>query len=239
MLDKLQKLQFKKKTGPAETEQKNWYSDRYQSVVVQRNVLSIFSMVALIFSTIAIFLVYSNIPIVTVEPFVIQVEPKSGLTQVVNPQTSQEIAGDPAINQYFIARYIYARENVDASLPQNFQTVRLMSDPENVFRLYTWEVDATNPESFLARYGGKGERVTKITSQQRLDTNRNCVNVKCTAQVRVTIKEGQRGAPPSKVIYAIVTMEYTFTTVNLTVDERYVNPLGFRVLSYRVTQENL
>ncbi len=235
----LNKLQLNKKTKSAETEQKNWYSDRYQSVVVQRNLLSVFSLVALIFSTIAIFLVYTNIPIVTVEPFVIQVEPKSGLTQVVNPQTSQEIAGDQAINQYFIARYIYARENVDASLPQSFQVVRLMSDPDDVFRAYALEIDATNPVSFAARYGGRGIRETKITSMQRLDTNPICVDVKCTSQVRVTIKEGLRGAPPTKVLYAIVTMEYLFTTVSLTIDERYVNPLGFRVLSYRVTQENL
>lgn len=238
----LNKLPIKKKKNTGETEQKNWYIDRYQSIVVQRNLLSMFSLVALVFSTIAIFLVYSNIPIVTVEPFVIQVQPKSGVTQVVNPQTTQELTATQAINQYFIVRYITARESVDGALPFNFEAVRLMSDPVDVFRSYAWEVDATNAESFLARYsnsGGGGIRAVKVRAIQRMDQNADCVEKICNVQVRVTITEGLRNAAPARTLNQIITMEYTFTNVNLTIDQRYVNPLGFRVLSYLVTTENI
>jgi type IV secretion system protein VirB8 len=237
----LSKLPIKKKNNTGETEQKNWYIDRYQSVVVQRNMLSVFSLVALVFSTIAIFLVYSNIPIVTVEPFVIQVQPKSGMTQVVNPQTSEELTGNQSINQFFIVRYIKARESIDGALPFNFEAVRLMSEAQNVFRQYSWEVNQNNPDSYLAKSRGTGIRVVKIRSIQRMDQNPNCVDAVCAVQVRVTITESDRNNTTvvPVTLNQIITLEYMFTNVNLTIEERYVNPLGFRVLSYQKTTENM
>lgn len=62
MLAKLQQLLGAK--SAEEKKEKNWYADRHQSVLVQRNMLSVLSLFAIIFSTIAIFLVYRNIPIV-------------------------------------------------------------------------------------------------------------------------------------------------------------------------------
>ena len=233
----LEKITKNIQTG--ETNQKNWYTDRYQSVLVQRNLLAIFSLIALVFSTIAIFLVYTNIPIVTVEPFVIQIEPKSGITQVVTPQTTQQIAAQKSINDYFIYRYIQARENVDSALPYHYEVVRLMSDPRVVFPEYRWSVNPNNPDSFIARSGGAQggmERRVKIKSMQRRDNNYSCSNgVVCEAQIRVTITEG----PPQaqKLFHNIILMQYTFTEVNLTLSERYINPVGFRVLSYRVDPE--
>jgi len=228
----LDKLFNKKASG--ETDNKNWYKDRYQAVLVQRNLLSAFSLISLIFSTLAIFLVYKNIPIVTVEPFVIQVEPKSGITQVVNAQSAYEVTAKESINTYFIVRYLKARETVDNALAYHYEVVRLMSDPNNVFRLYTWEVNPNNPESFIAR-GLGGERTVKIRSIARMDNNRSCIDVVCQVQVRITIREG--GSPT--LLHQIVYMDYTFTNVNLTLYERYVNPIGFRVLSYRKSNEVL
>lgn len=234
MLEKI----VKKKNNAGETDQKNWYSDRYQSVVVQRNLLSLFSGVALIFSTIAIFLVYQNIPIVTVEPFVIQIEPKSGITQVVTPQSTAEISAQKAINDYFIFRYIQARENVDSALPYHYEVVRLMSDPQMVFPQYRWDVNPNNPDSFIARFGNYPglERKVKIKSMQRLDANPQCANgIICEIQIRATILEGDSQNPT--VSHKIIYMQYTFTSVNLTLAERYINPVGFRVVGYRVDPE--
>ncbi len=233
MLNKLQQLKNK---NPGETEQKNWYADRYQSVLVQRNLLSIFSLAALVFSTIAIFLVYRNIPIVTVEPFVIQIEPKTGQTQVVNPLTALELTGNESINQYFIVRYVKARESVDGALPYNFETVRLMSDPR-VFNTYNWEINAANKGSFLARYRGEGTRSVKIRYIQKLDQNPNCAETRCAVNIGVTISEGPRGGAPNQT-NMLIYMEYLFTNVELKLEDRYINPIGFRVIDYRLTTEN-
>lgn len=230
----LQKLFNKNNKGG--TDKKNWYTDRYQAVLVQRNLLSVFTLIALIFSTIAIFFVYRNIPIVTVEPFVIQVEPKSGITQVVNSQTAREITAQESINTYFIVRYIKARETIDSALNYHYQVVRLMSAPE-VFRPYAWRVSPTNPESFVAKTNGQGLRDVKIRSMARMDNNANCIDKICQVQVRVTIIENDGRSKNTQ--HQIIYMDYTFTNVNLTQYERYVNPIGFRVVSYRKSDEVL
>jgi type IV secretory pathway component VirB8 len=101
-------------------------------------------------------------------------------------------------------------------------------------------VNINNPESFLARSRGSGgTRSVKITSIQRLDANPSCVEVVCTAQIRIKVIEGQQNATEVKELPQIITMDYSFTNVNLKIEERYVNPLGFRVWGYKIVQENL
>jgi len=235
MPNKLQDLLSKKNAG--ETAQKNWYADRHQSVLVQRNMLSILSLVAIVFSAIAIFFVYRNIPIVTVEPFVIQVEPRSGVTQVVRAATAAELTAKESINNFFIVRYIKSREGFDAAIRQKFEIVRLSSDPQAVFRQYAWEVNQNNPESFIARSGAKGRRIVKIKSMSRLDKQPSCADVVCQIQARVRIIENIKGIQTQ--YDRVILMEYTYTTLNLAVEERYLNPIGFRVLSYQVDNEVL
>ncbi len=235
MLAKLQQLLGAK--SAEEKKEKNWYADRHQSVLVQRNMLSVLSLFAIIFSTIAIFLVYRNIPIVTVEPFVIQVEPRTGLTQVVKAATAKELAAKEAINNFFIVRYIKSREGYDAAIRQKFQIVRLSSDPGTVFGGYRLEVDSNNPESFRARSGGAGTRQVFIKSMSRLDKNRSCAGVTCRIQIRVRIIEDIGGR---KTQYdRVILMEYTYTTLKLNQQERHINPIGFRVTRYQVDNEVL
>jgi len=238
MLKKLQKPSASSPSDARSVTQKNWYADRYQSVLVQRNMLSIVSLLALVFSTLAIFAVYRNIPIVTVEPFVIQVEPRSGITQVVRPASARELAANEAVTRFFIVRYIKARENFDAAIRQNFNIVRLSSDPSQVFRSYAWEMNPNNPSSFVARNGPKAKRkVGDIRSISKLDKNPVCIDVICSVQIRVRIEEMAPGSTTPAISDKIILMEYMFTTLNLTVEERYINPIGFRVVSYRVDNE--
>ena len=235
MLEKLQKLQnAKEPTNPA---QKNWYTDRHQAVQIQRNVLALLSLMAIIFSAIAIFAVYRNIPIVTVEPFVIQVEPKTGITQVVRSVTAKSLTAQEAVNTFFIVRFVKAYESFNPAIRQNYQIVRLSSDPSNVFRPYAWSVNPNNPEGFGARSGGVGKREVRIKSMTRLDKNDSCIEKVCAMQIRVRIVEEIRNQ--AMEYNKVILMEYTYTTLNLTVEERYVNPIGFRVLSYQLDDEVL
>jgi type IV secretion system protein VirB8 len=120
----------------------------------------------------------------------------------------------------------------------HYEVVRLMSDPGNVFGFYRWEVSPNNPDSFVARTAGQGIRDVKIRSMVRTDGNPSCTNVRCQVQVRITVTEQGRQNDVT-TMQQIIYMDYTFTDVNLTLNERYINPLGFRVLSYRKTDEVL
>ena len=78
---------------------KNWYKDKYQFVLVQRNILAVISVVALFCSAIAVFAVMRLTPQKSVEPFVIQIDEKSGIVERVDPVTRTELTANEAIEQ--------------------------------------------------------------------------------------------------------------------------------------------
>lgn len=209
-------------------ETKNWYSDRYQYVAVQRNILAVISLLSLggVLGSIAI--IGYLTPLKSVEPFVIQVEEKTGITQVVNPLTASEISANEALKSYFVLNYIKARENYDIEyLQRNYELVRLMSSPEE-WGTFFMSMQANNPESPINKYGRHTIRTIKVKSISYLDPN--------TAQVRLLITEDGKNRG-TKQLHMISLIRFEFANLELTIEERYTNPLGFRVISYRIDEE--
>lgn len=218
---------FSKKDSE-QTEVKNWYADRYQRVLVQRNVLALTTLVALIvvlFSTITI---SGLTPLKSVQPFLIQVDERSGMTQVVNPLTSNEILASEALKQYFVVQYIRARESFDANLYQyNFEIVRLMSTPD-IFRAYAKAFDPTNDTSPIFKYGREYKRSIDFKTVTFLNEN--------LGQARVVITE-EVPRKPAVVKTYVISVNFEFVQLELPLKDRYINPLGFQVTNYRVDEE--
>src|SRR5579864_3828195 len=76
---------------PQEKTQKNWYKDRYQYVLVQRKILTVITVLSLICTLAVVILISQLTPLKSVEPFVIEVDQKSGITQTVDPLTAKEL----------------------------------------------------------------------------------------------------------------------------------------------------
>ena len=89
----------------------NWYADKYQSLVVWRNwllLIVIFSLIAVLAMT---FSQSSLLPMKTVRPFVIQIDEKTGLTQVVTNDVAQDYNANQELIKHFAMNYIFARED--------------------------------------------------------------------------------------------------------------------------------
>lgn len=219
-----------KNKGSGKQETKNWYTDRYQAVRVQRDLLSLIALGAVCFSFVAIVLVYFNTPLVTVEPFIIQVDKKTGITQAVDPMTVEEITAQQAINQYFVVNYIRARESIGKDLYYNYNIVRIMSDADSVFNAYKWWVNPNNENGIVAKLGADGYRTIEVKSVIFIENKQ--------AQVRVTVQEfGQSAASPPQ--HKVIYLQYDYVNLDLTLKDRYLNPLGFLVKNYRVDDEAL
>jgi type IV secretion system protein VirB8 len=210
------------------SDQKNWYADRYQAMVVQRNILALVTLISLLATLISAFSVSLLTPLKSVQPFVIQVDEKSGMTQVVTPLSNKELETQKELAQYFVVKYVRAREGYDAALyTQNYHDVRLMSDSkiwDNYKKLY----NSNNPQSPTNLYGRETKRVVSIRSFQFTGEK--------SAQVRIRVAlEGPSGImEPTDYI---VWVSYEFQGLELTTEQRYVNPVGFKVTSYTVDQE--
>jgi len=228
---------FKKKDKIA-AEKKNWYSDRYQWVLVQRNFLALITLLSLAFSVVSIWIIHSNIPLVTVEPFVIQMDPRSGITQVVKAVTSEELTSNEAISNYFIVQYVRARESFGLDQKQNDYLVRLMST-DDVFNDHSWSTNANNPQSPVSRLGEAGARWVYFRTiiQNSVKPTPAMPNPPQSATIRLIVRERNKTNSITES-HKLVTIQYEFADINLNQQQRFVNPLGFYVSAYRVDEDS-
>lgn len=209
---------------------KSWFQDKYQFVLVQRNFLAIITLVSLIGSVVAAYSVLQLTPLKTVEPFIIQIEERSGITQLVEPLDRERISGKESLDNYFLWYYVRARETYHPSdQRRNWEITNVMSSPF-VFEGFLSETSASNPRSARSVLGSLGTRtISDPTFVYLNDPEKNVV------QVRFVVEENFR---QSKTRYPkIATIEYGFFELELSRSQRLLNPLGFQVLNYRLDDE--
>jgi type IV secretion system protein VirB8 len=216
-------------TAPEKTDNKNqkfkiksWYSNRYQIVVVQRNILFFFSVFSVISMTITIFFVKYVVSNKSLDPYVIEVEDKTGVPTVVDQMTSKTFTGDEAVKKYFLNQFIMAAIGYDPrTYKQDVEKVRLYATPA-VYSIFRRAID---PKEL----GSDSGIDVRIKSIQFPDPG--------TAQLRIlrTInKKGEAMVTKNEVL----TINFYFTSnMELTVEERLINPLGFQVTNYLLSEE--
>ena len=72
---------FKRSQKETSESSKHWYQDKYQHVLTQRNVLALIAMLALSTSIVAVFGILRLAPLKSVEPYLLQIDEKTGITQ--------------------------------------------------------------------------------------------------------------------------------------------------------------
>jgi type IV secretion system protein VirB8 len=170
-------------------------------------------------------------PLKTVEPYTLMVDRTTGYVQALKPLDRATIAPDAALTQSFLVQYVIAREGFDmATLNANYRKVALFSaDAARSTYLQTMQV--SNPESPLIVYPRTSVLDVRVKSVSPIGAN--------AALVRFdTVQTDTRAQPrPSRAWVAVV--RYRYSTAPMSVDDRFVNPLGFQVTSYRKDPEAL
>jgi type IV secretion system protein VirB8 len=206
----------------------NWFHDRYESAIVHRNMLialNIACALIITFLCFGIFYIKSNR---SIEPFVIEIEPKTGVPTVVDPITAKAYSGMDAVKRYFIWKYVTMREEFYSSTYQsNFDNLRYLSSSD-VYWNYTKQFGRGNPDSPFNRLGS-GTRTVELKSIQFPDDS--------TAQVRIRVYTNAANGTftSDKIIY----MRYQFVNLELNDQQRLVNPLGFQVITYKIDDERI
>jgi type IV secretion system protein VirB8 len=169
-------------------------------------------------------------PLKTVEPFVIRVDKHSGYADVVTRLSDQRVSFDEAMDKYWLAQYVEAREEYSDKLFGAFyDRVGLMSTPD-VGQAYFEKVRLENPKSPVKVYGTYGSVEVEVSTTAFLSRG--------VASVRFVRRERPRGAEgDERVSRWLATVTYTYGNPPLTEKERQINPLGFTVSDYRVDSE--
>jgi type IV secretion system protein VirB8 len=232
---------FKRKQQSVSESSKHWYQDKYQHVLVQRNVLAVIALIALLVSLTSVFAVKRLAPLKTVEPYLLQVDDKSGIVQAVEPAQRNAYAASEVVDRYFVARYISARESYNFSvLRHNYEIVRVMSTPD-IFYNFRRAVDPSNENSLAAVFKTNGQRDVKFASMSYIHNPPlpNGEVEKTPAkimQARIIVSDRLPNAADSSTRY-VVTITFEYAKLDLTQEEMLVNPLGFQVLSYQIQKE--
>ncbi len=201
---------------------KSWYSNRYQIVVVQRNILLLFTLVSMFSVAIAVIFVKNIMSSKSLEPYVIEVEEKSGIATIVDQLTAQNFTGDQMIRKYFINEFVHAASGYDPkTYKQAVEKVRLLSTA-GVYSEFRGRINARD-------LGADSSMEVRIKSIQFTDSN--------NAQVRITRQVRLKSASPTTKDEVISIGFYFSPEINLTMEERLINPLGFQINKYLVADE--
>ncbi|TRD12134.1 type IV secretion system protein [Erythrobacter insulae] len=185
------------------------------------------ALIALLEAVALVFL----LPLKTVEPYTLLVDRQTGNVETLAPLDESIIAPDAALTRSMLVQYITARESfMQDALQQDYRKVTLMSD-RTVSQQYQRAMDAGNPESPLAYLPSRAMITTNIKSVSTLDRNR--------ALVRFTTQRTDPGAVPQTTQHWAAVIGYQFVGAEMSEADRYVNPLGFQVTSYRRDAETL
>ena len=169
-------------------------------------------------------------PLKTVEPYTLLVDRTTGYVQALKPLDADKIAPDAALTQSFLVQYVIARESFDIDTVQvNYNKVASWS-AEQARSGYLGTVQVSNPQSPLNIYPRTTVVETRVKSVSPLGRN--------VALVRFdTIRRDSGGQvqPPQSWVSVV---RYRFSGEPMKLEERFVNPLGFRVLRYRRDPES-
>jgi type IV secretion system protein VirB8 len=205
----------------------NWFHDRFEWMQVQRNLLFLILLGCVFTICLLTFGISFIKSTKAIEPFVIEIEAKTGVPTVVDPLTSKAYSGMETIRRYFIWRYISMREEYDqGTFRINYQNVRYLST-DAVYWLFSRMYGQGNPESIVNKTPN-ATRTIELKSMIFPDDS--------TAQVRIRVTVRAPGGMEN-VLDKIVYLQFQFSNLELNDQQRLVNPLGFQVTNYKIENE--
>ena len=167
-------------------------------------------------------------PLKTVAPYVITVDKATGASEITSPM-SRDIPAtyNEAVTKYFLADYVRNREGwIPQARQEFFEGVLAMSsrDEQARWTAFYAKDNSKSPQSVFTDLDTVFIAIKSVTFVSK--------NV---AQVRFT-KTLQRGATATDTP-AIATITYDTTDTPSTEQQRFKNPLGLEVHSYRADLE--
>lgn len=168
-------------------------------------------------------------PLKTVQPFVIRVDNNTGLTDTVSVMKQRQDSYDEIVDKYFLKQYVQYRESYDwETIQTTFDATKLMSSPAVSAEFEKFYAGDNAPHKML-----KNNRkvLVKVQSVAFLG---NLAQVRFIKQSVPVGNALDQKSPPMKMI---ATIAWEYQGGKMSEQDRLINPLGFKVKSYRVDRE--
>lgn len=209
----------------------SWGKDRQDALRGSRRTAWIIAGSAVAIAVMEAVALVVLMPLKTVEPYTLLVDRNTGFVQALTPLDPQRISGDAALTQSFLVQYVIARESFDIDTIQNsYRKVALWST-DLARRDYIAGAQGSNPQSPLAIYPRTTVVETRVKSVSPMGPD--------TAMVRFETQRRDAGGQTQPPHAFVAIVRYRFSGEPMSVEDRFLNPLGFQVLRYRRDAEAL
>lgn len=170
-------------------------------------------------------------------PYLVMADAYTGQATVARLK-EDSITGSEALNRANVATFIRSRESYDWTLvgARDWSTVFVMAEPEVAFE-YRGLYSERNTRGPLVQYGKKFAIRVKILSIQTFAGDADRKSSGATVRFQRTLLDKSTGQ--SRLLdNRIATMEYVYKpNLEMSDEDRMLNPLGFRVTTYRVDND--
>lgn len=209
----------------------SWSNDREREMAASRKIAWIIAGAATAVALLEAIALITITPLKTVVPYTLLVDRQTGYVEQLKPVENRPIDPDAALIRSFLVQYVIGRESFDIdSLNDSYRKVALWSAGDARTR-YINEMQATNPESPLARLPRAAVVDVKILSVSSLEGD--------TAMVRFTTQRRDAAASGQRQENWVTVIRYRFSGAAMSAEDRMTNPLGFQVMRYRRNAETL
>jgi type IV secretion system protein VirB8 len=203
----------------------SWAADIHGSLRASRRVAWIIAGAAVVVALLEAIALAALTPLKTVVPYTILVDRQTGYVQTIEGLKPGALTQDAAVTQSFLVQYVIARETFDAAdLRENYRKVMVWSVP-NARSQYAREMDRSNPASPLVINTPNTIVQTTVKSVSLLSPT--------TALVRFDTTRKDAGAAIGEVRSYAAVMSFRYTGAPMRMEDRFLNPLGFQIVSYR------
>jgi type IV secretion system protein VirB8 len=208
---------------------KSWYSSKYQIVTFQRNILFFISFLAIFSVLVAVVFVKQMMSSKSLIPYVIEVEEKTGVPTVVEQLNQNSFTADVTLKRYFLYSFLRSAEGYNPGTFKDDYKKLMLFSTSGIFRQIQKTISPKNETSPAALVGNKGMIDVLLKSISFPTPNSAVIRFRLTNIGTVRDFENNRDM--------IADIDFRFADIKLSVEERYINPLGFQVTRYVVDQE--
>lgn len=206
-----------------------WEQEIIANALQSRNrawLLSFFCMGIAVLSLITLLIL---LPLKTFEPYVVTVDRNTGYLEVTKGLYQGNLTQDEAITQANLVKYVSLRESYNPSiLRENYEQASLMSSGP-ALEEYQKLWNGKNPNNPSIVLGRKAAIDIKIQSVSFLNDK--------TASIRFQRELKENGQ--IRLSHWTAIIDYQYAQKPMQMADRFLNPLGFQVTSYRVNPEIL
>jgi type IV secretion system protein VirB8 len=208
----------------------SWATDQQDALRASRRIAWIIAAAAVMIAVFEAMALVFLAPLKTVVPYTLMVDRNTGYVQALKPIDANTIAPDAALTQSFLVQYVIARESFDINeLQTSYRKVTLWSI-DQARTDYVTSMQYANPGSPLARYPRTTTVTTRVRSISPLGGK--------AALVRFETQRRDAGGQAMPPRYWVAVIRYQFSTGPLSMEDRFLNPLGFQVVGYHHDAES-